>query len=151
MPTRAFVKTSWRAFNAFFISGLYICGGLLLAIIPGLLLSLRYILVCQVAVLEDCGVEASLKRSRAMSSYVGLSIVKATFMSSLTYLFVIIMLSLVLNEAVTKTFAYNLLMAGIGSIWGIWLSGIVYCGYRKATAAIRSVKAESSESLILES
>jgi hypothetical protein len=142
---------SWRAFNASFISGLYIFGGLLLAIIPGLFLSFRYILVCQVAVLENCGVEASLKRSRVMSSYVGWSILKATFLSSLTYLFVIIVLSAPLNEAVTKTFAYNLLTTGIGSIWGIWLSGIVYCGYRKATAAIRSVKAESGESLLLES
>ena len=142
---------SWRAFNASFISGLYIFGGLLLAIIPGLLLSFRYILVCQVAVLENCGVEASLKRSRAMSPYVGGSIIKATFLSSLTYLFVIIVLSAMFNDAVTKTFSYNLMTTVIGSIWGIWLSGIVYCGYRKAAAAIRSVKAESGEPLILES
>jgi len=147
---REFSRRSWNAFKASFVSGTYILGGLLLAIIPGLFLSFRYMFVSQVAVLEGCDIESSLKRSRLMSTFAGWSIVKATFMSLATYLLVIVVLAAVLNEAATKTFAYNLLTVGIGSIWGIWLSGIVYCGYRKAAAAISNEKVNPSASVLLE-
>jgi len=150
LPTREFARRSWSAFKASFVSGTYILGGLLLAIIPGLFLSFRYMFVSQVAVFEGCDIESSLKRSRLMSTFVGWSIVRATLMSLLTYLLVIVVLAAVLNEAATKTFAYNLLTVGIGSIWGIWLSGIVYCGYRKAATAISNEKAASSASVLLE-
>lgn len=151
LPTGEFGKRSWNAFKASFVASTHILLGIILLIIPGLFLWFRYMFVLQAAVLEGCNTEVMpLNRSWTLSSRVGWSVVKATLMSILTYLLVIVVLAAVLNEVATKTFAYNLLTVGIGSIWGIWLSGIVYCGYRKAAAAISNEKADPSVSVLLE-
>jgi hypothetical protein len=40
--------------------------------------------------------------------------------------------TLVIGEEATNTFGYNLALAGAGTLWGIWLTGIVYAGYKNA-------------------
>jgi len=122
----------WRSYKASFIAGLYVFGGLLLLIVPGVILSLRYMFVSQISVLEGGSINSSLERSKQLSPYVRWSVVKASALSFLTFMIGVIASALVVSEEATKTIGYNLALAGAATLWGIWLTGIVYAGYRKA-------------------
>jgi hypothetical protein len=122
----------WRSYKASFIAGLYIMGGLLLLVVPGIILSLRYMFVSQISVLEECSINSSLEKSKQLAPYVRWSVVKASTLSFLTFILCAIVTAAVIGDEATKTFGYNLALAGAGTLWGIWLTGIVYTGYRKA-------------------
>jgi hypothetical protein len=122
----------WRSYKASFIAGLYILGGLLLLVVPGIILSLRYMFVTQISVLEGGSIISSLEKSKQLASYVRWSVIKASALSFLTFMIFAIAIALAFGDVATKTFGYNLVLTGAGTIWGIWLTGIVYAGYRKA-------------------
>ncbi len=132
LGAKEFLSRCWRSYKASFIAGLYIVGGLLLLVAPGIILALRYMFVSQISVLEGGSIYSCLERSKQLAPYVRWGVIKASALSSLTFMVIAIAFTLVIGEEATNTFGYNLALAGAGTLWGIWLTGIVYAGYKKA-------------------
>ena len=130
--TQEFLSRCWRSYKASFVAGIYILGGLLLLIAPGIILAIRYMFVGLISILEGGSIESCLEKSKQLAVYVRWSVVNATALSFLTYVASIVAIGMAIGEEATKTLGYNLAVAGSGTLWGIWLSGIVYSGYRKA-------------------
>jgi hypothetical protein len=79
---RAGVDNWARLFAARVVAGIFIFGGFLLFIIPGIVLSLRYSLIDEVVVLEGASVADSRARSSALTTGKEFKILAAGFISA---------------------------------------------------------------------
>jgi hypothetical protein len=132
LGTQELLSRCWRSYKASFVASLYIFGGLLLLIVPGIILGLRYMFVEQISVLEGGSINSCLEKSKQLAPNVRWSVVKASALSFLAIMIFQIAIGLVIGKEATKTFAFNLELAGAGSLCLTWITGIVYIGYRKA-------------------
>ena len=129
---KEYLRKSWKSFKVNFVAGVYVLLGLLLFIVPGIVLSIRYMYVSQVAVLENCNINAAMKRSRELSLRVRWSVINANLLALITYFILIFLISFVVGEEATKTTQFAIFTMISSAILGIWNSGIMYLGYKKA-------------------
>jgi len=129
---KEYLRKSWKSWKVSFFAGLSISLGLLLFVVPGIVLAIRYMYVSQVAVLENCNTDAALKRSRELSLRGRWSVIIANLLALLTYFILMIAMYLIVGDQATKSTQYAIFVMITGAILGVWNSSIMYLGYKNA-------------------
>ena len=137
-----------RTWVANLVAGLYIVLGFICLIIPGVILTLRYLYVNEAVALENLTINAALARSKRLSSINGgrtfwaATIIFAVYIT--TWLLACGTVSIVAGDAALNSFAFNYLGEIIGSAITILMAVCVYAGYLDACANEAGTSAASS-------
>lgn len=122
-----------RTWSANFVAGSYIILGFICMIVPGIVLSLRYLYINQAIVVENLGISAALARSRKLSAVNGgrtfwaVGIVAVACVSAVTLCGVSV--SIVSGDAALNTFTYNYATQIFFSLSSCLIAACVYSGY----------------------
>ena len=138
----------WNVWKADFIAGLYIVIGLLLFIVPGIVLALRYLYVTEAVLLEECRINEALRRSRKLFSVNGGKIFWATALITVIYIVIVFVCTFVISlasETALDSFAYNYFLDLSATAMAVILAGSTYAGYTDACEALNAKKLESKE------
>ena len=122
----------WRVWITQFVAGIWIAIGFIFLLIPGLLLSLRYIYTAQIALLEGLPISQTLKRSRKLSSFNGGKVFLACALVFVLYFFILLFIGSVLeivSNKVIDSFAYNYFLAVSGTLMTALICSVAYSGY----------------------
>ena len=122
----------WRVWITQFVAGIWIAIGFIFLLIPGLLLSLRYIYTAQIALLEGLPISQTLKRSRKLSSFNGGKVFLACALVFVLYFFILLFIGSVLeivSNNVIDSFAYNYFLAVSGTLMTALICSVAYSGY----------------------
>ena len=122
----------WRVWITQFVAGIWIGIGFIFLLIPGLLLSIRYIYTAQIALLEGLPISKTLKRSRKLSSFNGGKVFMACALVFVLYFFILLFIGFVLeivSNKVINSFAYNYFLAVSSTLMTALTCSIAYSGY----------------------
>jgi len=123
----------WRVFKANLLAGCYIMLGLICFVIPGLVLCVRYLYVAEVVVVENCQIGESLRRSKALSSVNGGTLLISFILAFVCYMAVVtiagLLVGLILGEFAIDSFAFNYLVQLCGTLLIALFAGVSYSGY----------------------
>ena len=122
----------WRVWITQFVAGIWIGIGFIFLLIPGLLLSIRYIYTAQIALLEGLSISQTLKRSRKLSSFNGGKVFMACALVFVLYFFILLFIGFVLeivSNKVIDSFAYNYFLAVSSTLMTALICSIAYSGY----------------------
>ncbi len=122
----------WRVWITQFVAGIWIAIGFIFLLIPGFLLSIRYIYSAQIALLERLPISQALKRSRKLSSLNGGKVFLACAVVFVLYFLILFFISFVF-EIVSNNgidgFAFNYFLAVSGTLMSALICSIAYSGY----------------------
>ena len=122
----------WRVWITQFVAGIWIAIGFIFLLIPGLLLSIRYIYTAQIALLEGLPISQTLKRSRKLSSFNGGKVFLGCALVFVLYFFILLFIGSVLeivSNKVIDSFAYNYFLAVSGTLMTALICSVAYSGY----------------------
>ena len=122
----------WRVWITQFVAGIWIGVGFIFLLIPGLLLSIRYIYTAQIALLEGLPISETLKRSRKLSTFNGGRVFMACALVFVLYFFILLFIGFVLeivSNKVINSFAYNYFLAVSSTLMTALTCSIAYSGY----------------------
>ena len=122
----------WRVWITQFVAGIWIGIGFIFLLIPGLLLSIRYIFTAQIALLEGLPISETLKRSRKLSSFNGGKVFMACALVFVLYFFILLFIGFVLeivSNKVIDSFAYNYFLAVSSTLMTALICSVAYSGY----------------------
>ena len=122
----------WRVWITQFVAGIWIGIGFIFLLIPGLLLSIRYIYTAQIALLEGLPISQTLKRSRKLSSFNGGKVFMACALVFVLYFFILLFIGFVLeivSNKVIDSFAYNYFLAVSSTLMSALICSVAYSGY----------------------
>ncbi len=122
----------WRVWITQFVAGIWVGIGFIFLLIPGLLLSIRYIYTAQIALLEGLPISQTLKRSRKLSSFNGGKVFLACALVFILYFFILLFIGFVLeivSNKVINSFAYNYFLAVSSTLMTALTCSIAYSGY----------------------
>ena len=122
----------WRVWITQFVAGIWIGIGFIFLLIPGLLLSIRYIYTAQIALLEGLPISETLKRSRKLSSFNGGKVFMACALVFVLYFFILLFIGFVLeivSNKVIDSFAYNYFLAVSSTLMTALICSVAYSGY----------------------
>ena len=122
----------WRVWITQFVAGIWIGIGFICFLIPGLLLSLRYIYSAQIALLEGLPISQTLKRSRKLSSFNGGKVFMACALVFVLYFFILLFIGFLLeivSNKVIDSFAYNYFLAVSSTLMTALICSVAYSGY----------------------
>ena len=122
----------WRVWITQFVAGIWIGIGFIFLLIPGLLLSVRYIYSAQIALLEGLPISQTLKRSRELSTFNGGRVFMACALVFVLYCFILFFISFLLeivSNKVIDSFAYNYFLAVSSTLMTALTCSIAYSGY----------------------
>ena len=122
----------WRVWLTQFVASIWIAIGFIFLLIPGLLLSIRYIYTAQIALLEGLPISETLKRSRKLSSFNGGKVFMACALVFVLYFFILLFIGFVLeivSNNVIDSFAYNYFLAVSSTLMTALICSVAYSGY----------------------
>ena len=122
----------WRVWITQFVAGIWIGIGFICFLIPGLLLSFRYIYSAQIALLEGLPISQTLKRSRKLSSFNGGKVFMACALVFVLYIFILLFIGFVfeiISNKVMDSFVYNYFLAVSSTLMSVLLCSVAYSGY----------------------
>ena len=122
----------WRVWITQFVAGIWVGIGFIFLLIPGLLLSIRYIYTAQIALLEGLPISQTLKRSRKLSSFNGGKVFLACALVFILYFFILLFIGFVLeivSNKVINSFAYNYFLAVSSTLMTALICSVAYSGY----------------------
>ena len=122
----------WRVWITQFVAGIWIGIGFIFLLIPGLLLSVRYIYSAQIALLEGLPISQTLKRSRKLSSFNGGKVFMACALVFVLYCFILFFIGFLLeivSNKVIDSFAYNYFLAVSSTLMTALICSVAYSGY----------------------
>lgn len=127
-----------RTWTANLVAGCYILLGFICLIIPGIILTLRYLYISEAIVVENLGLNAALVRSRRLSAANG----GRTFWAAtivfvawfIAYLLCSFAFGIVFGYEALNSFAFNYIIQISSSVMGVLLAACVYSGYLDARA-----------------
>ena len=122
----------WRVWITQFVAGIWIGIGFIFLLIPGLLLSVRYIYSAQIALLEGLPISQTLKRSRKLSAFNGGRVFMACALVFVLYCFILFFIGFLLeivSNKVIDSFAYNYFLAVSSTLMTALTCSIAYSGY----------------------
>lgn len=122
----------WRVWITQFVAGIWIGIGFIFLLIPGLLLSVRYIYSAQIALLEGLPISQTLKRSRELSTFNGGRVFMACALVFVLYCFILFFISFLLeivSNKVIDSFAYNYFLAVSSTLMTALICSVAYSGY----------------------
>ena len=122
----------WRVWITQFVAGIWIGIGFICLLIPGLLLSIRYIYTAQIALLEGLPISQTLKRSRKLSSFNGGKVFMACALVFVLYFFILFFIGFVLeivSNNLIDSFAYNYFLAVSSTLMTASICSVAYSGY----------------------
>lgn len=122
----------WRVWITQFVASIWIGIGFICLLIPGLLLSLRYIYSAQIALLEGLPISQTLKRSRKLSSFNGGKVFMACALVFVLYIFILFFVGFVfeiVSNNLIDSFAYNYFVAVSSTLMTALICSIAYSGY----------------------
>ena len=122
----------WRVWITQFIAGIWIGIGFIFLLIPGLLLSIRYIYTAQIALLERLPISQTLKRSRKLSSFNGGKVFMACSLVFVLYFFILLFIGFfleIVSNKVIDSFAYNYFLAISSTLMTALICSVAYSGY----------------------
>ena len=137
----------WRVWITQFVAGIWIFIGFICLLIPGLLLSIRYIYSAQIALLEGLPISQTLKRSRKLSSFNGGKVLLACLLVFVLYIFIIFFIGFVfaiVSNKVIDSFAFNYFLAVSSTLMSALICSVAYSGYIDATTFELSKELKSS-------
>ena len=138
----------WRVWITQFVAGIWIGIGFIFLLIPGLLLSIRYIYAAQIALLEGLPISETLKRSRKLSSFNGGKVFMACALVFVLYFFILLFIGFVLeivSNKVIDSFAYNYFLAVSSTLMTALICSVAYSGYVDVKTFEIAKELESSE------
>ena len=138
----------WRVWITQFVAGIWIGIGFIFLLIPGLLLSIRYIYTAQIALLEGLPISQTLKRSRKLSSFNGGKVFMACALLYVLYFFILLFIGFVfatVSEKVMDSFAFNYLIAVSSTLISALICSVAYSGYIDVKTLELSKELKSSE------
>tara|TARA_B100000401_G_scaffold431668_1_gene368014 strand:+ start:465 stop:1166 length:702 start_codon:yes stop_codon:yes gene_type:complete len=122
----------WRVWITQFVAGIWIGIGFIFLLIPGLLLSVRYIYSAQIALLEGLPISQTLKRSRELSTFNGGRVFIACALVFVLYCFILFFIGFLLeivSNKVIDSFAYNYFLAVSSTLMTALICSVAYSGY----------------------
>ena len=122
----------WRVWITQFVAGIWIGIGFIFLLIPGLLLSVRYIYSAQIALLEGLPISQTLKRSRKLSTFNGGRVFMACALVFVLYCFILFFIGFLLeivSNKVIYSFAYNYFLAVSSTLMTALICSVAYSGY----------------------
>jgi hypothetical protein len=122
----------WRVWITQFVAGIWIGIGFIFLLIPGLLLSVRYIYSAQIALLEGLPISQTLKRSRKLSTFNGGRVFMACALVFVLYCFILFFIGSLLeivSNKVIDSFAYNYFLAVSSTLMTALICSVAYSGY----------------------
>ena len=122
----------WRVWITQFVAGIWIGIGFIFLLIPGLLLSVRYIYSAQIALLEGLPISQTLKRSRKLSTFNGGRVFMACALVFVLYCFMLFFIGFLLeivSNKVIDSFAYNYFLAVSSTLMTALICSVAYSGY----------------------
>ena len=122
----------WRVWITQFVAGIWIGIGFMCLLIPGLLLSIRYIYSAQIALLEGLPISQTLKRSRKLSTFNGGRVFMACALVFVLYCFILFFIGFLLeivSNKVIDSFAYNYFLAVSSTLMTALICSVAYSGY----------------------
>ena len=122
----------WRVWITQFVAGIWIGIGFIFLLIPGLLLSVRYIYSAQIALLEELPISQTLKRSRELSTFNGGRVFMACALVFVLYCFILFFIGFLLeivSNKVIDSFAYNYFLAVSSTLMTALICSVAYSGY----------------------
>ena len=122
----------WRVWITQFVAGIWIVIGFICLLIPGLLLSIRYIYSAQIALLEGLSISQTLKRSRNLSLFNGGKVFLACAIVFVLYFFILFFIGFVfaiVNDKVMDSFAFNYFIAVSSTLISALICSVAYSGY----------------------
>jgi hypothetical protein len=129
------VSRTWRAQ---LVAGIYIFFGYFCMIVPGIILTLRYLYIFEAIVVEDLGIGAALARSRKLSAANGGRTFWALIIVFLAWYIGMwlcgVAVSFVSGDAALNTFAFIYVKQILGQAGGILYLFCTYSGYLDARA-----------------
>ena len=126
-----------RTIVAEFFAGFICIIGLLLFIIPGIILGIRYLYIKEAILIEGLTISQAFSRSRDLSSFNGGRIFKSFLIIAMIWLlvfasFFLILYTMGVNLIDENNFLINYLSNFTGSILTIFSISIIYSGYLDA-------------------
>lgn len=119
-------------------SGILIVLGLIFFLIPGIILSLRFIYIIPASVLERLDASSILHRSSELSKVNRFSFIGACIFTSLIYFFVLFMaISIIIaitNETALQSLWFNYFSNLVSTIFTTWIAAIGFSAYTNAQA-----------------
>ena len=122
----------WRVWITQFVAGIWIGIGFIFLLIPGLLLSVRYIYSAQIALLEGLPISQTFKRSRKLSTFNGGRVFMACALVFVLYCFILFFIGFLLeivSNKVIDSFAYNYFLAVSSTLMTALICSVAYSGY----------------------
>ena len=122
----------WRVWITQFVASIWIGIGFIFLLIPGLLLSVRYIYSAQIALLEELPISQTLKRSRELSTFNGGRVFMACALVFVLYCFILFFIGFLLeivSNKVIDSFAYNYFLAVSSTLMTALICSVAYSGY----------------------
>ena len=122
----------WRVWITQFVAGIWIGIGFIFLLVPGLLLSVRYIYSAQIALLEGLPISQTLKRSRELSTFNGGRVFMACALVFVLYCFILFFIGFLLeivSNKVIDSFAYNYFLAVSSTLMTALICSVAYSGY----------------------
>jgi hypothetical protein len=122
----------WRVWITQFVAGIWIGIGFIFLLIPGLLLSVRYIYSAQIALLEGLPISQTLKRSRELSTFNGGRVFMACALVFVLYIFILLFIGFIfeiISNKVIDSFAYNYFLAVSSTLMTALICSVAYSGY----------------------
>ena len=122
----------WRVWITQFVASIWIGIGFIFLLIPGLLLSVRYIYSAQIALLEGLPISQTLKRSRKLSTFNGGRVFMACALVFVLYCFILFFIGFLLeivSNKVIDSFAYNYFLAVSSTLMTALICSVAYSGY----------------------
>ena len=122
----------WRVWITQFVAGIWIGIGFIFLLIPGLLLSVRYIYSAQIALLEGLPISQTLKRSRKLAKFNGGRVFMACALVFVLYCFILFFIGFLLeivSNKVIDSFAYNYFLAVSSTLMTALICSVAYSGY----------------------
>ena len=122
----------WRVWITQFVAGIWIGIGFIFLLVPGLLLSVRYIYSAQIALLEGLPISQTLKRSRKLSTFNGGRVFMACALVFVLYCFILFFIGFLLeivSNKVIDSFAYNYFLAVSSTLMTALICSVAYSGY----------------------
>jgi hypothetical protein len=138
----------WRVWITQFVAGIWIGIGFICLLIPGLILSIRYIYSAQIALLERLSISQTLKRSRKLSSFNGGKVFIACALVIVLYFFILLFIGFVfeiVSYKVVYSFAYNYFLAVCSTLMSALICSVAYSGYINAKNFELAKELKSSE------
>ena len=128
-------------------SGILIVLGFIFFVIPGIILSLRFIYIIPASVLERLDASSILHRSSELSKVNRYSFIGALIFASLVYFFVLFMsiltIIVIANETALQSLWFNYFSNLVGTIFATWIAAIGFSAYTNAQALYNASNLET--------